>query len=240
MGEKNKRRMRNDNRREVRENIRDAIEIVQFIKGYDEVSLDVLFDIKFNSRKNTFSKNNLLKEGEYKGLPYGDISRKYDIITDKIDTYISKEIFENATLKLMQNDLIINLEDFRVENSVRCLLYTGKEEVMVNGDIAILKLDEVFKELVDLEYISYIINYSKFFRQQVEKSVTGTKVVRIPIEKFKELKVYVPKITAQKNIVEKLNIQKKSIKKIFENKDKFGKKEKVLKNRIWEMLYKSK
>lgn len=204
------------------------------------VSLDVLFDIKFNSRKNTFSKNNLLEEGEYKGLPYGDISRKYDVITDKIDTYISKEIFENATLKLMQNDLIINLEDFGVENSVRCLLYTGKEEVMVNGAIAILKLDEVFKELVDLEYISYIINYSKFFRQQVEKSVTGTKVVRIPIEKFKELKVYVPKINVQKNIVEKLNIQKKSMKKIFENKDKFGKKEKVLKNRIWEMLYKSK
>ncbi len=204
------------------------------------VSLDVLFDIKFNSRKNTFSKNNLLKEGEYKGLPYGDISRRHDVITDKIDTYISKEIFENATLKLMQNDLIINLEDFGVENSVRCLFYTGKEEVMINGAIAILKLDEVFKELVDLEYISHIINYSKFFRQQVEKSVTGTKVVRIPIEKFKELKVYVPKINVQKNIVEKLNIQKKSIKKLLESKENFGKKEKVLKNRIWEMLYKSK
>ena len=240
MGEKNKRRMQNDNRREVRENIRDAIEIVQFIKGYDEVSLDVLFDIKFNSRKNTFNKDNLLKAGEYKGLPYGDISRKYDVITDKIDTYISKEIFENATLKLMQNELIINLEDFGVENSVRCLFYTGKEEVMVNGAIAILKLDEVFKELVDLEYISQIINYSKFFRQQVEKSVTGTKVSRIPIEKFKELKVYVPKINVQKNIVEKLNIQKKSIKKLLESKENFGKKEKVLKNRIWEMLYKSK
>lgn len=181
-----------------------------------------------------------MEEGEYKGLPYGDISRKYDVIADKIDTYVSKELFENTTLKLMQNDLIINLEDFRVENSVRCLLYTGKEEVMVNGAIGILKLDEVFKELVDLEYISYIINYSKFFRQQVEKTVTGTKVVRIPIEKFKKLKVYVPKIDAQKNIVEKLNIQKKSIKKILENKENFKKKEKVLKNRIWEMLYKSK
>ena len=181
-----------------------------------------------------------MEAGEYKALPYGDISRKYDAVTDKIGTYISKEIFEKGTLKLMQNELIINLEDFRVENSVRCLFYTGEEEVMVNGAIAILKLDETFKKLVDLEYMSFFVNYSNFFRQQVEKSVTGTKVVRIPIEKFKELKVYVPKITAQKNIVEKLNIQKKSIKKIFENKDKFGKKEKVLKNRIWEMLYKSK
>ena len=240
MGEKNKRKMRNDNRREVRENIRDAIEVIQFIKGYDVVSLDILFDIKFSSKKNTFDRGALMEAGEYKALPYGDISRKYDAVTDKIGTYISKEIFEKGTLKLMQNELIINLEDFRVENSVRCLFYTGEEEVMVNGAIAILKLDETFKKLVDLEYMSFFVNYSNFFRQQVEKSVTGIKVTRISIEKFKELKVYVPKINIQKNIAENLNIQKKSIKKILEIKGNFEKKEEVLKKCIWEMLYKSK
>ena len=169
-----------------------------------------IFDIKINSKKDVFGRRDMIENG-YSAIFFSDISRKYDIIIKNIESRIPKELFEISN-KMSENDILVNLEDFSKNNTGRAVLYVGTGKVALNGYVAVLTLKESFKNMINLKYISFYMNYSNFFRQQVLKKATGARVQRISKQDFELMEIKVPGIETQEKVMKKFE----SIKKDFE------------------------
>ncbi len=101
------------------------------------------------------------------------------------------------------NNILVSLEEFDKIHVGRAVLYTGLKEVALNGYVAVLTLKESFKDLINLKYISFYMNYSDFFRKQVFKNSTGAKVQRISKQNFELLEIKLPIIRTQDKVMEK-------------------------------------
>lgn len=169
-----------------------------------------IFDIKINSKKDVFGRKDMIENG-YSAIFFSDISRKYDIIIKNIESRIPKELFEISN-KMNENDILVNLEEFSKNNTGRAVLYVGTGKVALNGYVAVLTLKESFKNMINLKYISFYMNYSNFFRQQVLKKATGARVQRISKQDFELMEIKVPGIETQEKVMKNFE----SIKKDFE------------------------
>lgn len=150
-------------------------------------------------------------ENGYPSIFFGDISRKYDVTVENIETKISKELFEISN-KMSRNDILVSLEEFDKIHVGRAVLYVESKEVALNGYIAVLTLKESFKDMVNLKYVSFYINYSDFFRKQVFKNSTGAKVQRISKQNFELMEIKLPVLKTQDKVTEKF----KTLDKEFE------------------------
>ena len=169
-----------------------------------------IFDIKINSKKDVFGRKDMIENG-YSAIFFSDISRKYDIIVRNIETKISKELFE-ASNKMTKNDILVSLEEFNKIHVGRAVLYAESKEVALNGYVAVLTLKESFKDMVNLEYVSFYINYSEFFRKQVFKNSTGVKVQRISKQNFELMEIKLPFLKTQDKVMEKFETLNKGFK----------------------------
>ena len=154
-------------------------------------------------------------ENGYPSIFFGDISRKYDVTVENIETKISKELFEISN-KMSRNDILVSLEEFDKIHVGRAVLYTGLKEVALNGYVAVLTLKESFKNMVNLKYISFYMNYSKFFRKQAFKNSTGAKVQRISKENFELMEIKLPVLKVQDIVIEIIETLDEGF-KIFSN-----------------------
>ena len=169
-----------------------------------------IFDIKINSKKDVFGRKDMIENG-YSAIFFSDISRKYDIIIKNIESRIPKELFEISN-KMSENDILVNLEEFSKNNTGRAVLYVGMGKVALNGYVAVLTLKESFKDMVNLEYVSFYINYSEFFRKQVFKNSTGVKVQRISKQNFELMEIKLPFLKTQDKVMEKFETLNKGFK----------------------------
>ena len=115
--------------------------------------------------KDIFTKKDITENGE-NAIFYGEIARKYDCFIEEETTKINKEAFERAT-KIKKREILINLEDFDYENVGKCALYEKDIPAAINGNVAILTLKEKFKDIVNLKYIAFYINYKDYVRQYI-------------------------------------------------------------------------
>ena len=191
---------------------REAIEIIQSIYGVATVRLVDIFDIRFNSKKDIFGRKDIVENG-YPAIFFSDVSRKYDIVVENIESKISKDLFKVSD-KMSENDILVSLEEFDKIHVGRAVLYTGLKEVALNGYVAFLTLKESFKDVVNLEYVSFYINYSEFFRKQVFKNSTGVRVQRISKQNFELLEIKLPIIKTQNKVIEKFETFNKSFETI--------------------------
>ena len=186
---------------------REAIEVIQSLFRIATVRVADIFDIKINSKKDVFGRKDMIENG-YSAIFFSDISRKYDIIIKNIESRIPKELFEISN-KMSENDILVNLEEFSKNNTGRAVLYVGMGKVALNGYVAVLTLKESFKNMINLKYISFYMNYSNFFRQQVLKKATGARVQRISKENFELLEIKLPIIKTQNKVMKKFEIFKR-------------------------------
>ena len=191
---------------------REAIEIIQSICGIATVRLIDIFNINFNSKKDVFGRKDIVENG-YPAIFFSDVSRKYDIVVENIESKISKDLFKVSD-KMSENDILVSLEEFDKIHVGRAVLYTGLKEVALNGYVAVLTLKESFKDLINLKYISFYMNYSDFFRKQVFKNSTGAKVQRISKQNFELLEIKLPIIKIQNKVIEKFETFNKSFETI--------------------------
>nr|DAS46998.1 MAG TPA: hypothetical protein [Caudoviricetes sp.] len=189
---------------------REAIEVIQSLFRIATVRVADIFDIKINSKKDVFGRKDMIENG-YSAIFFSDISRKYDIIIKNIESRIPKELFEISN-KMSENDILVNLAEFSKNNTGRAVLYVGTGKVALNGYVAVLTLKESFKNMINLKYISFYMNYSNFFRQQVLKKATGARVQRISKQDFELMEIKVPGIETQEKVIKNFE----SIKKDFE------------------------
>ena len=109
------------------------------------------------SKKDIFTKRNINLNGK-PAIFYGDISRKYDCFAQEVINRIDDESYEKAT-KVEKGQILVNLEDFDDNDIGRCVLYQNAKGAAVNGNVAILSLKDTFKDIIDLRYISFYLNY---------------------------------------------------------------------------------
>lgn len=113
---------------------------------------------------------------------------------------------------MSENDILVTLEEFDKIHVGRAVLYTGLKEVALNGYVAVLTLKESFKDLINLKYISFYMNYSDFFRKQVFKNSTGVRVQRISKQNFEFMEIKLPFLKTQDKVMEKFETFNKGFK----------------------------
>ncbi|WP_235817366.1 restriction endonuclease subunit S [Fusobacterium massiliense] len=163
------------------------------------------------SKKDIFTKKNIIQNGKY-AIFYGDISRKYDCFAQEIINRIDDESYEKAT-KVEKEQILVNLEDFDDKDIGRCVLYQNEKSAAVNGNIAILILKDSFKDIIDLRYISFYLNYKDTVRDYIYKKSTGEKVKRLAKLDFENMLITIPTLEVQNKITDNFI----ALKRKFEN-----------------------
>ena len=179
--------------------IRETIKIANFVFGCTTVVILDIFNIKFISKKDIFTKKDITENGE-PAIFYGEISRKYDCFVEEIT-------------KINKGQILVNLEDFDCEDVGRCVLYENDTPAAINGNVAILTLKEKFKDSVNLKYITFYLNYKDIVRQYVYNKAVGEKVKRLSRLDFEHTPITIPFIERQDKIIDNfIKVRKK-----FEN-----------------------
>lgn len=179
--------------------IREAIEIIISIRGYTEVRIFDIFDIRYMSKKDIFTKKNITLDGKY-AVFYGDISRKYDCFAQEIINRIDDESYEKST-KVEKEQILVNLEDFGYEDIGRCILYQNDVPAAINGNVLLLTLKDSFKDIIDLRYIAFLINYKDTIRNYIYQKSAGEKVKRLKKIDFENILIIIPTLEVQNKTV---------------------------------------
>lgn len=151
------------------------------------------------SKKDIFTKRNINLNGK-PAIFYGDISRKYDCFAQEVINRIDDEAYERA-IKIEKGQILVNLEDFDDKEIGRCVLYQNAKGAAVNGNVAILSLKETFKDIIDLRYISFYLNYKDTVRDYIYKKSTGEKVKRLKKIDFENILIIIPTLEVQNKTV---------------------------------------
>jgi type I restriction enzyme S subunit len=160
------------------------------------------WELRKGSTIGNYSKGNGIKKDEVKetGLPcirYGEIYTKYNHKFERVKTFIDEGITD---VKVSSGTLFMTGSGELLEEIGKCVVYVGKEELYVGGDIIILK---PFSEF-DSEFLSYQIN-SECIRIQRELNGRGGIIVHIYSKNFKDMWFPTPSLSEQNQIVSYLD-----------------------------------
>jgi hypothetical protein len=153
------------------------------------------------SKKNIFTKRDINLDGK-PVIFYGEISKKYDCFTGEIISKIDNEVYEKAT-KINKGQILVNLEDFDTKDIGRCVLYQNNIPAAINGNVAISTLKNSFKDIIDLRYIAFLINYKDTVRNYIYQKSNGEKVKRLSKLDFENILINIPSLEVQKQTVDK-------------------------------------
>lgn len=151
------------------------------------------------SKKDIFTKKNITSEGK-NAIFYGDISRKYDCFAQEIINRIDDESYQKAT-KIEKGQILVNLEDFSHEDIGRCILYQNDIPAAINGNVLLLTLKDSFKDIIDLRYIAFLINYKDTIRNYIYQKSAGEKVKRLKKSDFEDILIIIPTLEVQNKTV---------------------------------------
>ena len=151
------------------------------------------------SKKDIFTKKNITSDGK-NAIFYGDISRKYDCFAQEIINRIDDESYQKAT-KIEKGQILVNLEDFSHEDIGRCVLYQNDNPAAINGNVLLLTLKDSFKDIIDLRYIAFLINYKDTIRKYIYQKSAGEKVKRLKKIDFENILIIVPILEVQNKTV---------------------------------------
>ncbi|QYC52343.1 restriction endonuclease subunit S [Fusobacterium phage FNU_1P] len=194
--------------------IRETIKITNFVFGCTTVVISDILNIKFMSKKDIFTKRDIVENGE-PSIFYGEISRKYDCFVEEETTKINSEAYNRAD-KINKGQILVNLEDFDYENIGRCILYQNDISAAINGNVAILTLKEKFEDAVNLKYITFYLNYKDIVREYIYNRAVGEKVKRLSRLDFEHIPIAIPLIEVQDKIIDNFTEVRKKYENNFE------------------------
>ena len=164
------------------------------------------------------SKDEIIINGKYKCIHYGELFRQYgeeitEILscTDKVDNIFTSN----------NNDVLMPTSDITPDGlaTASCIKEKG---VILGGDILIIRVSEL---LLNGTYLSYTICHEK---KQIMRLISGITVFHLYGNNMSQFKLRLPKINEQKKIAEILSTWDKAI----ELKEKLIDEKKELRNAI--------
>jgi len=175
------------------------------------------WDLRKGSTIGKYSKGNGIKKDEVKesGLPcirYGEIYTRYNHKVDSVQTFVESGVTD---VVVVSGTLLMTGSGELLEDIGKCVVYLGEEDLLVGGDIIILKPNEEF----DSEFLSYQIN-SECVRIQRELNGRGGIIVHIYSKNFKDMRFPSPTFSEQQQIVSFLDSKTSQIDELIQKKER--------------------
>lgn len=153
------------------------------------------------------SKADLIEDGEFAVVLYGDIYTKYEFCIKNVVNRINNEVAANAVL-ISQEDILFTGSGEDKNDIGKCVAFKGNEETYAGGDVIIFQQNEF-----DSEFIAYSQN-SAIAKYQKHISSKGDIIVHTYASKLKDVKMPFPKsIEEQKQIVQYIKTETNTIDK---------------------------
>lgn len=150
-------------------------------------------------------KSNIVEEGKYKCLTYGDLYTKYDYVIQNVKSFLNEEnILESQEIKY--GDICIAGSGETLEDIGKCAVFIDDEIGYAGGDIIVFRSNENSLTL------SYILN-SDISKKQKYRLGQGHSVVHIYSSQLQNLKIPVPPLPEQKKIADCLSTWDSAIEK---------------------------
>ncbi len=167
----------------------DIIRLLNWVFGPIRVELGSICD---------FVRGNGLQKKDFQdiGVPcihYGQIYTYYGIETDVTISFVSSELSQKLK-KAKTGDLIVATTSENVEDVGKALVWFGEEEVCIGGHSCIIKTEQNSK------FLAYVFR-TRFFQNQKEKRVLGTKVIELYPRNLAKIQVILPPLATQSQIV---------------------------------------
>ena len=164
---------------------------------FDEIKTTAkLSDFSKITRGGNFQKKDFVPEG-YPCIHYGQMYTHFGIVTDKVLTYLNKEVFDKSKIA-SSGDIIMAVTSETVEDVCSCTAWVGKDDVAISGHTAIIKHNQ------NPKYLSYYFHSLHFFEQK-KMLAHGAKVVEVTPSKLGDIVVPLPSLNFQEKISEELD-----------------------------------
>lgn len=142
----------------------------------------------------TFSKDELLANGDYVALQYGK-TYKVDEINDNYRFYINDEFYKESQIVKNGDTILISTSE-TIEDLGHSAFYRRNDLGLLGGEQILLNPNN---KKINGQYLYY---YSKTFSKELRKFATGIKVYRFNVNNLKTINISVPALSEQKQIVE--------------------------------------
>jgi restriction endonuclease S subunit len=144
---------------------------------WQEINLEIVFDY---FRGSPISKNDLVIEGKYPCIHYGELFTKYsEVITD----IFSKTNLENGFMSMV-GDILMPSSDVTPDGLAKASSIQ-LDNILLGGDMNILRPKKGYNSI----FLSYLLNYNK---NKIIQIVSGTTVKHIYNKDIKKLDLYMP------------------------------------------------
>jgi len=158
-----------------------------------------LFGIcNFIRGNSTFSKDELLYNGDYVALQYGK-TYKVDEINDSYGFYINEEFYKETQIVKYDDTILISTSE-TIEDLGHSAYYNRNDLGLIGGEQILLNPKN---KKIDGHYLYF---YSKLFSRELRKYATGIKVFRFNVNNLKTIYISIPPLSEQKQIVEFIKI----------------------------------
>jgi len=152
-----------------------------------------LFGLSYFVRGNSsFSKDELLSNGEYVALQYGK-TYKVNKVDEKYNFYINDEFYKDTQIVNYGDTIVISTSE-TIEDLGHSAYYNRHDLGLIGGEQILLNPK---KEKINGHYLYF---YSKVFLKELRKYATGIKVFRFNINDLKTIYLAVPPLSEQKEI----------------------------------------
>lgn len=164
------------------------------------------------SKGSGISKSNLVEQG-IPVILYGDIYTKYNLRTNKIINYISKELASVSKL-IVNGDILFTGSGETREDIGKCIVYFGNEEVYAGGDTIIFS-----PKSNDSLFLAYSLN-SNFVVNKKAMDSKGDIIVHIYASTLRNISIPIPSLPEQHAIVHFLDYKTGQIDSFIANRQK--------------------
>ncbi|MBC5836697.1 restriction endonuclease subunit S [Flavobacterium muglaense] len=142
----------------------------------------------------TFSKDELLCNGDYVALQYGK-TYKVDEINDSYSFYVNDEFYKETQLVKYDDTILISTSE-TIEDLGHSAYYNRNDIGLIGGEQILLNPNN---KKINGHYLYF---YSKLFSKELRKYATGIKVFRFNVNNLKTIYLSIPSLSEQKQIVE--------------------------------------
>ena len=142
----------------------------------------------------TFSKDELLCNGDYVALQYGK-TYKVDEINDDYSFYVNEEFYKETQIVKYDDTILISTSE-TIEDLGHSAYYKRNDIGLIGGEQILLNPNN---KKINGHYLYF---YSKLFSKELRKYATGIKVYRFNVNNLKTIYTAIPPLSEQKQIVE--------------------------------------
>ena len=141
----------------------------------------------------TFSKDELLCNGDYVALQYGK-TYKVDEINDNYSFYVNEEFYKETQIVKYDDTILISTSE-TIEDLGHSAYYKRNDIGLIGGEQILLNPNN---KKINGHYLYF---YSKLFSKELRKYATGIKVYRFNVNNLKTIYTAIPPLSEQKQIV---------------------------------------